>query len=375
MTPWPRVFRPASWNGTFQRLQASRPASTWLQAFRPASTWLQAFRPASVAVLVLTTLLGVAVHTQQPAWDTSGDIHVFPVQGQVSMLVGAGGNVAVQAGPEGVLVVDSGLAVHAEKTLAAIRTVSDAPIRWVVNTSALPDHTGGNALLSKHGATTNGNPLPIVAHENVLARMSAASGSGTATPTAAWPTDAYVKRTKDFFFNGEPILVYHPDAGATDGDSIVHFRRSDVLVAGETWVTTRYPIIDLTRGGGVQGVIDGLNYLLDIAVPAHQQEGGTLVIPGHGRVGDEADVLEYRDMVTIVRDRIKDMLERGLTVAQVKAARPTLDYDRQYGADTGPWTTSRFIEAIYADLSARLKPRPTGGAEPRPAAAAGRGRQ
>ena len=317
------------------------------------STWLQALRPASVAVVALTALLGVQVQTQQPNWDAGGDIKVFPVQGKVSMLVGAGANIALQVGPEGVLVVDSGLEAHGEKVLAAIRRLSDAPIRWLVNTSFLPDHTGGNALLSKHGANTQGNPLPIVAHENVLARLSAPAGAGTVAPTAAWPTDAYVKRTKDFFFNGEPILVYHPEAGVTDGDSIVHFRRSDVLVAGETWVTTRYPIVDLVHGGGVQGVIDGLNYLLDVAVPEHQQEGGTFVIPGHGRVGDEADVLEYRDMVTIVRDRIQDMVGRGLSLAQVKAARPTLDYDRQYGADAGPWTTSQFVEAIYADLSAR----------------------
>ena len=239
------------------------------------STWLQAFRPASVAVVALTALLGVQVQTQQPNWDASGDIKVFPVQGKVSMLVGGGANIAVQVGPEGVLVVDSGLEAHGEKVLAAIRRLSDAPIRWLVNTSFLPDHTGGNALLSKHGANTQGNPLPIVAHENVLARLSAPAGAGTVAPTAAWPTDAYVKRTKDFFFNGEPILVYHPEAGVTDGDSIVHFRRSDVLVAGETWVTTRYPIVDLVHGGGVQGVIDGLNYLLDVAVPEHQQEGGT----------------------------------------------------------------------------------------------------
>jgi glyoxylase-like metal-dependent hydrolase (beta-lactamase superfamily II) len=302
-------------------------------------------------VVLCATLL--SAQNRPPDWDSSGDIKVFPVQGKVSLLVGAGANIAVQVGPEGVLVVDSGLEAHGEKVLAAIRSLSHAPIRWLVNTSFLPDHTGGNALLAKNGSNTQGNPLPIVAHENVLARLSAPAGSGTLAPTAAWPTDAYVKHTKDFFFNGEPILLYHPDAGVTDGDSIVHFRRSDVLVAGETWNTTRYPIIDLAHGGGVQGVIDGLNYLLDMAVPEHQQEGGTLVIPGHGRVGDEADVLEYRDMVTIVRDRIKDLVQRGLTLAQVKAARPTLDYDRQYGADTGPWTTSRFVEAIYADLSAR----------------------
>jgi glyoxylase-like metal-dependent hydrolase (beta-lactamase superfamily II) len=308
-----------------------------------------------LVVAVLVTALGVTAQMQQPAWESSGDIKVFPVQGKVSLLVGAGANVVVQTGPEGVLVVDSGLAAHAGKLLAGIRGVSDAPIRWLVNTSFLPDHTGGNELLAKNGATTQGNPLPIVAHENVLTRMSAPAGSSTASPTGAWPTDAYVKRTKDFFFNGEPILVYHPDNGVTDGDSIVHFRRSDVLVAGETWVTTRYPLIDLAHGGGVQGVIDGLNYLLDIAVPEHQQEGGTFIVPGHGRVGDEADVLEYRDMVTIVRDRIKDMVQRGLTLAQVKAARPTLDYDRQYGAERGPWTTSQFIDAVYADLSAKRR--------------------
>jgi glyoxylase-like metal-dependent hydrolase (beta-lactamase superfamily II) len=293
-----------------------------------------------------------------PSWDDSGEIKVLPVQGKVYLLVGAGANIAVQVGDEGVLVVDSGLKRHADKVLAAIRTLSDGPIRWVVNTSALPDHTGGNEALSKAGGTTQGNPLPIVAHENVIARMSAPSGGDPVTPSAAWPTDAYVKRAKDFFFNAEPIMVYHPEAGVTDGDSIVLFRRSDVLVAGETWVTTRYPIIDLARGGGVQGVIDGLNYLLDMAVPEHEQEGGTYVIPGHGRVGDEADVLEYRDMVTIVRDRIQDMVSRGLTLAQVKAAAPTLDYDRQYGADRGPWTTANFVEAIYKDLSARAPAAP-----------------
>jgi cyclase len=249
-----------------------------------------------------------------------------------------------------VLVVDSGLEAHGEKVLAAIRSLSAAPIRWLVNTSFLPDHTGGNALLAKNGSNTQGNPLPIVAHENVLARLSAPAGSGTLAPTAAWPTDAYVKRTKDFFFNGEPILVFHPEAGVTDGDSIVHFRRSDVLVAGETWNTTRYPIIDLAHGGGVQGVIDGLNYLLDMTVPEHQQEGGTLVISGHGRVGDEADVLEYRDMVTIVRDRVKDMIKKGSSLEQVKAAHPTADYDPRY--DASGKAGDAFTETVFRSLTA-----------------------
>jgi glyoxylase-like metal-dependent hydrolase (beta-lactamase superfamily II) len=172
---------------------------------------------------------------------------------------------------------------------------------------------------------------------------------------AAWPTSSYVKGSKDFFFNNEPVMVYHDDAGHTDGDSIVLFRKSDVLIAGDVFVTTSYPVIDLANGGGVQGVIDGLNRLLELAVPKHEQEGGTYIVPGHGRIGDEADVLEYRDMVTIARDRIKDGIDRGLTLERVKASRPTLDYDRQYGSDSGPWTTTMFIEAIYKDLSAKAK--------------------
>jgi glyoxylase-like metal-dependent hydrolase (beta-lactamase superfamily II) len=226
-----------------------------------------------------------------------------------------------------------------------------------VNTSFPADHTGGNALLAKNGSNTQGNPLPIVAHENVLARLSASAGPGTLAPTAAWPTDAYVKHTKDFFFNGEPILVFHPEAGVTDGDSIVHFRRSDVLVAGETWNTTRYPIIDLAHGGGVQGVIDGLNYLLDIAVPGAPAGGRHVRDPGarpRGRRSRRAGVPGHGD------DRARPHQGPGaarVTLAQVKAARPTLDYDRQYGADTGPWTTSQFVEAIYTDLSARSRPR------------------
>jgi cyclase len=290
-----------------------------------------------------------------PAWGRSGDINVFHVQGNVDLLVGAGGNILVQTGDEGVLVVDTGLAMYADKVLATIRTLSNKPIRYVVNTHFHADHTGGNEVIGKAGSTTQGNPTPIIAHENVLTRMSAPVGERTLAPTAAWPTDSYVTPSKDFFFNGEPIMLFHDAAAHTDGDSIVLFRRSDVLVAGDIFVTTNYPVIDLANGGGVQGVIDGLNRLLDLAVPQHEQEGGTYVVPGHGRVADEADVLEYRDMVTIVRDRVQDMIDRRLTVDQIKAARPTLDYDLHYGSTSGPWTTAMFIEAIYKDLSTRSR--------------------
>jgi cyclase len=269
-----------------------------------------------------------------------GDIKIFHVQGNVYMLVGAGANVAVQIGDEGVVVVDTGTAQTREKVLAAIRQLSTKPIRWIVNTHADPDHTGGNETISQAGMTVNGNPAAIVAHERVLARMSDA-----ARPSTEWPLNTFFEETRDFYFNGEAIFLYHFPGGHTDGDVFVYYRGSDVLVAGDIFLTTTYPVIDAKAGGGVDGFITSLNKMLDIAVPKYLQEGGTYVIPGHGRVGDEADILEYRDMILIIRDRIQDMVKRGMTIDQVKAAQPTLDYDPRYGNPTA------FIEAVYRDLA------------------------
>jgi glyoxylase-like metal-dependent hydrolase (beta-lactamase superfamily II) len=170
-------------------------------------------------------------------------------------------------------------------------------------------------------------------------------------PAAAWPGETYIGREKEFYFNAEPVFMYHVPAAHSDGDSIVFFRHSDVVATGDIMRTDSYPVIDLEKGGSVQGVIDGLNLVLDLAVPAHHEEGGTFVVPGHGRICDEFDVLEYRDMVTIVRDRVQAMIAKKMTVEQVKAARPTLDYDARYGAETGAWTTSMFVEAVYKSLS------------------------
>ena len=299
-----------------------------------------------LTALAMAAVVAARVHTQQQA-PAPAEISSFHVQGNVWLLVGAGGNIAVQTGDEGVLVVDTGLAQNADKVIAATKKLSDKPIRWILNTHVHPDHTGGNEALSKAGSKTNGQPAEILAHENVLTRMSAPAAK---RPVASWPTDTYFPEEKDIFFNGEAVMLYHEPNAHTDGDSIVFFRRSDVVVAGDTFVTTSYPFIDRANGGSIQGEINALNRILDITVPAHEQEGGTYVIPGHGRVCDEADVLEYRDMVTIVRDRIQDMVKRGLTLDQVKAAKPTLDYDRHYGSDTGFVTTAGFVEAVYNDL-------------------------
>jgi cyclase len=269
-----------------------------------------------------------------------GDIKTFHVQGNVYMLIGAGANVVVQIGDEGVVVVDTGVAQTREKVLAAIRQLSTKPIRWIINTHPDADHNGGNETISQAGVTVNGNPAAIVAHEKVLAHMGEAK-----RPSTEWPLNTYFEETRDFFFNGEAIFLYHYPSAHTDGDTFVYFRGSDVLVAGDIFLTTTYPEINSKWGGGVEGFITSLNKMLDIAVPKYLQEGGTYVVPGHGRVGDEADLIEYRDMIVIIRDRIQDMIKRGMTLDQAKAAQPALDYDTRYGSSTA------FVEAIYRDLT------------------------
>jgi glyoxylase-like metal-dependent hydrolase (beta-lactamase superfamily II) len=277
----------------------------------------------------------------------TGGIETLHVQGNVHMLVGAGGNVAVQIGEDGVVVVDTGAAETRDEVLAAIRRLSTGPIRWIINTHAHPDHTGGNETISQAGQTLNGNPAAIVAHENVLARMTEAS-----RPITERPLNTFFEPARDFYFNGEAILIHHVPGAHTDGDSFVYFRGSDVLVAGDLFVTTTYPVIDAQLGGGIEGFLTGLNQMLDIAVPAYLQEGGTYVIPGHGRIGDEADILEYRDMVLFVRDRVQAMIDKGMSLGDVQAARPALDYETRYGRATGDgWTTDRFVEAVYRSLS------------------------
>jgi glyoxylase-like metal-dependent hydrolase (beta-lactamase superfamily II) len=290
----------------------------------------------------------------------TADVRTLHVQGNVHLLVGAGGNATVQAGDEGVLIVDSQFAEVSPRFLAAIGELSAKPIRYLVNTHAHADHTGGNEPLARAGRTRTGGVVvgqigtgiidtaAIIAHENTLNRMAAAN---PALPFAALPTDTFFTSRKDMLFNGEGIELLHMPNAHTDGDTIVFFRRSDVIATGDLFVTTSYPVIDKERGGSIQGFIAALNRILEIAIPSNVMEGGTMIVPGHGRVADEMDVVEYRDMVTIVRDRIQHMIDQGLTLGQVQAARPTLDFDPRYGADTGPWTTAQFVETVYRDLS------------------------
>jgi len=267
---------------------------------------LAAFRCLLVAALAAA---GAGAQSNPPA----ADIGVLKVQGNVYMLVGAGGNIAAQVGEDGILVVDTGAEALSPKVAAALRKLSDKPIRWVVNTAADLDHTGGNDAVARLTGVGEGGARPrIVAHEMVLNRMSATpKASQPAVSDELWPNDEYATPTKDFSFNGEAVVVYHVPAAHTDGDSMAHFRRSDVLATGDVFTPGRYPAIDLERGGSVQGLIDAVNQILRITVPLKYQEAGTYVIPGHGRLCDEADVVEFRDMVTIVRDRVRDMIAKG----------------------------------------------------------------
>jgi glyoxylase-like metal-dependent hydrolase (beta-lactamase superfamily II) len=301
--------------------------------------------------LFLVSAIGAGlVSGQQPQNFDKVEVHVLPVQGNVYMLVGAGGNSTVQVGKDGVLIVDTSYAPMAAKIMAAIRILSNMPIKYIINTHVHGDHTGGNAVLAKLGG---GGAMPrIIANDHVLNRMTAPPAAGqTAVPEADWPNDEYFTASKDFFFNNEAVVVYHLPAAHTDGDSIVFFRRSDAISAGDIFTPESYPFIDIARGGSVNGEIDALNRIIELTVPAKYQEGGTYVIPGHGRLCEEADVVEYRDMVTIIRDRIQDLIRKGKTLDQVKAARPTLDYDTQYGTASG--AGDRFIEVVYKSLGGK----------------------
>jgi cyclase len=287
----------------------------------------------------------------------TGALEVLQVSGNVYLLAGGGSNVTVQVGPSGSIMVDSKSAALTDTMLAEIKKLAPTtkPVRYVLNTSADGDHVGGNESLAKvlgsaaswtiiNTPGASQTAINIYAHDNASARMSQ-------LPSSAQPTETFVGDQKEFYFNGEPVFMYHIPAAHTDGDSIVFFRHSDVIATGDIMRTDSYPVIDLQKGGNVQGVIDGLNMVLDLAVPAHHEEGGTYIVPGHGRICDEFDVVEYRDMVTIVRDRIKAMIAKKMTLEQVKGARPTLDYDSRYGATTGPWTTDMFVEAVYRSLT------------------------
>jgi len=253
-----------------------------------------------------------------------------------------------------------------DKVLAALHALSDKPLRTIIDTDVDSDDRGGNAVIAATGSTVTGGDVvnapgsgatltTIISAQQVLDRMSTA-GSRDVQSDGAWPTDTFGLASKDMWFNGESIRILHPQAAHTDGDSMVYFRHSDVVSAGNIYSTASYPVIDQSRGGSIQGIIEGLNRLIyDLMIPGPQNDGGTLVIPNHGYLSGYSDVVFYQEMVIIIRDRIQSMINKGMSLSQIEAARPTLEYDPRYGASTGPWTTDMFVAAVYRGLIGSVK--------------------
>jgi glyoxylase-like metal-dependent hydrolase (beta-lactamase superfamily II) len=280
------------------------------------------------------------------------------------MLPGSGGNVTVQFGDDGVLVVDTQVAEMADKLLAEVARISGSrPIRYIVNTHMHPDHVGGNERFRRAGASIvagnvafdirDSGGAAIIAHEHVQRRLIAPQPDGAPAALSGLPTETFFGNEDTLFFNGEAIELVHQPAAHTDGDVMVFFRKSDVISTGDIYTTTTYPFIDAANGGTIDGILAGVNRIIDMTVPRDKQEGGTMVIPGHGRISDEADVVEYRDMLTIIRDRVQEMMQKKWSLQQVRMARPTSDYDGRYGATSGSWTTDMFVEAVYRTLEGK----------------------
>ncbi len=329
--------------------------------------------------LVVALLLSGTALVERPRAQArpqaAGEIETLQVRPGVYMLSGAGANIVAHVGWMGVILVDTGTAEMADRVIAALQRITDQKVRFIINTTADADHVGGNAALARAGRTllrynvagtggfagndfqTNRGAAGIMAQENVLTRMSASVGDKPLFPGDGWPTEPFTgTRVKSLYLNGDGVQIFHQPAAHTDGDSIVHFRKSDVIVSGPIVDLRTFPVIDLERGGSIAGTITALNNLVEMAIPPaplNFHEDRTFVVPAYGRVMDQADVVEYRDMVVVIRDRIADLVKKGQTLEQIRKADPSKGYRSQYGPSTGRWTNDMFITAVYRSLTAK----------------------
>jgi len=300
--------------------------------------------------LLLSALGGVAV-AQAPRTAAPG-LETIKVRENVYAIFGAGSNITVHVGEDGLILVDSGATASAEQVVAAVKAISPQPIRLIINTSADMDHVGGNEAVGSGGLEVNPDSFAdephatVLSHENVLTRLS----GDDKIPTDLWPSETFTSRVRAMYLNDEAVMVYRMTGAHSDGDTAVLFRKADVIATGDIIDLRSFPVIDAAKGASIQGELDALNRLLEMTVPAMPlvlKPGRTLLIPGHGRVSDYAELVEYRDMVTTIKDNIEALIKKGLTLEQVKAANPTAGYRARWGKETGAWTTDMFVEAVY----------------------------
>jgi len=324
------------------------------------------FAPRWVAAILITLFISLAA---AQSTSPTRDLDVVQVRPNVWMIAGAGGNITVHTGEQGIVLVDSGTAALAPKVLAVLKTLSTGKVRYMINTGADADHVGGNGAIARAGlslypqtgfggggltdAVTNSGGAAILAHDNVNLRMSGLHGKQALFTVSDRPTETFTGNIKSLYLNDDGIQAIHLPNGHSDADLVVFFRRADVIATGDIFDEAHFPVIDIENGGRIQGEIAALNRLLELAIPPVPLvwlEGRTMIIPGHGRLADHADLTEYRDMLTIIRDRVQNMIDSGLTLEQIKKADPTQGYRARWGSDTGPWTTDKFVEAVYKSL-------------------------
>ncbi len=324
------------------------------------------WRNARLLALMLAlgcTCAGPRLFAQQHPSSRTAGLESIQIRPNVYVIFGAGGNVTVHVGDDGLVVIDSGSTDMAHSLLEAIKVISPQPIRLIVNTSAELDHVGGNAIVGGAGIGLSpdpfgdGNHATVLAHENVLRRLSAlgANGAEAPFPTRMLPNDTFTSRYRSLYVNDDAVQVIRQTGAHSDSDVMVLFRKADVIATGDVIDLRQFPVIDPQKGGGIQGELEALNRLVtELVIPGAPlvlKSGRTLVVPGHGYVSDYAEVVEYRDMVTVIKDTIQDLIDKGLTLEQVKAANPTKGYQVRYGSDNGTWTTDMFVAAVFNELS------------------------
>jgi glyoxylase-like metal-dependent hydrolase (beta-lactamase superfamily II) len=321
-------------------------------------TQYKAFIYAGLAAIALVMPAGArpaAAQGQPAAAPASPALETIKIRDNVYVIFGAGSNITVHVGEDGLILVDSGSGAEAEQVVEAVKAISDQPIRLIVNTSADMDHVGGNEVVGAAGLEINPDSFnddpraTVLSHENVLTRLS----GDDKIATDLWPTETFTSRVRSMYLNNDAVMVYRMTGAHSDGDTVVLFRKADVIATGDIIDLRSFPVIDPARGGTIQGELDALNRLLEMTVPAMPlvlKPGRTLLVPGHGRVSDYAELVEYRDMVTTIKDVIEALVKKGMTLEQVKAANPTAGYRARWGKESGPWTTDMFVEAIYNGL-------------------------